>query len=317
MFDPKIAEAAFALAKDKVSAPVEGRFATVLVRVTEIIPGKTLSFDEMKQDIRDKLAAGRINAEMRKLNDSVDDGRSAGKSLKDIAAGLKGQSGIKYLEIAETDRFGRTQDGKTAYDGTDAAALLNSGFEGKTGVEGEGLDLADGGIGWVDVLGVTAERQKPFDEVKADVVSAWKDQDANRQVSEAAGKLIERASKGETLTKLAGEVGGTLETSRPFKRGGEDAALPPAAVQRAFALALGGMASTEGEAKRRMLFKVVAITKAPPPTKEQAEQVEQQLRAERQQDTVQAYVSALREKFGATVNEVMFKRTVGTSPDQR
>ena len=40
MIDSKIAAAAFALKKDELSKPVEGQFALVLVRVSEIVPGK-------------------------------------------------------------------------------------------------------------------------------------------------------------------------------------------------------------------------------------------------------------------------------------
>ena len=314
MLDPKIADAAFALAKDKVSEPVEGRFSTVLLRVTEITAGKTRGFDEMKSEIREKLAAGRTNEELRKLHDAVDDGRSAGKSLKDVAATL----GATYLEIAQTDRIGRKPDGTPAYEGANANLLLQSGFEGKSGVESEPVDLADGGTAWIDVIGVTGERQRPFEEVKTDVAKVWKDIETGRQISELAGKLIERATKGETLTKLAAEAGGKLETTRAFKRFGEEVPVPPAAVQRAFGLPLGGLASTEGgEGKGRLVFRVVDITKPAPPTKEQIEQISTQMRTERKQDAVQSYVGALRERIGVSVNEAVFKRTVGTGGDQR
>ena len=51
------------------------------------------------------------------------------------------------------------------------------------------IDLADGGYGWVDVYNVTAEQQRPFDEVKADVVKAWNEAETARQLNEVAAKL--------------------------------------------------------------------------------------------------------------------------------
>ena len=314
MFDPKIAEAAFALVKDRVSAPVEGRFSTVLLRVSEITAGTTRSFEEMKQEIRDKLAATRLNDELRKRRDAIDDGRSAGKPLKEIATTV----GARHFEIAQTERRGRKPDGTPAYEGADVAAILQAGFDGKIGVEGEAFDLADGGYGWVDVLATTPERQRPFEEVKADVEQVWKELETARQVSELAAKLIERAGKGETMTKLAVEAGGKLATSPPFKRFGDDPGIPPAAAQRSFSLPLGGLASTEtGEGKRRLVLRLVEIKKPEAPSKEQSEQLATQLRTERQQDAVQAYVTALRERLGVSVNEVMFRQTTGVSSDGR
>ena len=45
--------------------------------------------------------------------------------------------------------------------------------------------------------------------------------------------------------------------------------------------------------------------------------IEQQLRSERQQDAVQAYVTALRERLGVSINEALFRRTTGVSADGR
>ena len=314
LLDEAIGNAAFALARNQVSAPVKGRFSTVLVRVTEIEPAKVRTFDEMRQEIRDKIAETRANEAIRKLHDSVDDGRGAGKPLKDIAEGLK----AKFIELPEVDRAGNTPDGKKAYDGADAAQILRAAFEGKPGVEIDPIDLADGGYAWIDLLGVKPEAQRPFEAVKEDVKKVWQRIETARQLSDLAGKLIERAGKGETMTALAKETGGKLETSKPFKRFGTESGLPANAVQRAFAMQLGTRASVEtGTDNTRMLFRLVEITKPAPLTKEQSDQLAQQLRAEVQQDAVQAYVTALRDRFGVRVNEALFKRTTGESTDQR
>ncbi len=314
LLDEAIAKAAFSLTRNQVSQPVAGRFTTVLLRVTEIEPGKVRTFEEMRDEIRDKLADARTNEAVRKLHDSVDDGRAAGKPLKEIAEALK----AKYLDLTEVDRLGSKPDGTKGYDGTEAAQILRAAFDGKPGVEIEPIDLADGGYAWVDVLGIKPETQRPFETVKEDVKKLWQRIETSRQVSELAGQLIERAGKGETMTALATEVGAKLETSKPFKRFGGEADLPGSATQRAFALPLGGRASVEtGQDEKRLVFRLVEITKPAPLTKEQADQLSQQLRGELQQDAVQAYVFALRERFGVRVNEALFRRTTGESSEQR
>ena len=314
LLDEAIAKAAFALDRNQVSQPITGRFTTVLLRVTEIEPAKVRTFDEMRPEIREKLADARTNEAVRKLHDSVDDGRAAGKPLKEIAEALK----AKYLELPEVDRAGMKPDGTKGYEGTDTAQILRVAFEGKPGVEIEPVDLADGGYAWVDVLGVKPEAQRPFEAVKDDVKKLWQRLETARQVSDLAGQFLDRAGKGETMTALAAEAGGKLETSKPFKRFGTESGLPASAVQRAFALALGGRASVEtGQDEKRVVFRVVDISKPAPLTKEQSEQLAQQLRNEMQQDAVQAYVLALRERFGVRINEQLFRRTTGESTDQR
>ena len=60
MADATIADAAFKLEKDKVSEPVTGQLGrTVLLRVTEIEPGKVLTFDEAKPDLEKKILKDR------------------------------------------------------------------------------------------------------------------------------------------------------------------------------------------------------------------------------------------------------------------
>jgi peptidyl-prolyl cis-trans isomerase D len=315
MFDPAISEAAFKLEKDKVSAPIAGRFSTVLLRVTEIQPARVRTFEEMRQEIRDTLAASRANETLRKLHDAVDDGRAAGRPLKEIAETVK----LKVYDLPAIDRAGKKADGSAGYDGPDAAKVLRSAFEGKPGIEIEPIDLDDGGYAWVDVLGVTESKQRPFEDVKDEVRKVWTETETDRQMSEIARTLVERAEKGETLAALAKEVGSRLQTSKPFKRFGNDADIPAAAVQRSFGLGLGARASVDtGKAGERLVFRLVEIAKPAPATKEQLEQIQAQLRAELQQDAVQVYVLALRERYGVRINETLFKRTTGeTTGDQR
>ena len=61
--DPKIADAAFGLAKDTVSDPVEGRFTTVLLRVSDIQPAVNRTFADVKDQVKDKVATKKAQAQ--------------------------------------------------------------------------------------------------------------------------------------------------------------------------------------------------------------------------------------------------------------
>lgn len=314
LIDQAIGNAAFSLPLNQVSEPVKGRFTTVLLRVTEIQPAKVRSFEEMREEVREKIAGSRTNEAIRRLHDTLDQGRGAGQSLKEIAATLK----TRLIEIPEIDRLGNTPGGTKGYEGPDAARIIGAAFGGTPGIEIDPVDLTDGGYAWVDVLGVKPAAQRPLDAVKDEVGKLWERIETAKQAAELATKLVERADAGETMTTLAKEVGASLQTSKPFRRFGNDSGLPGAAVQRAFGLQLGARAAAEAGADgKRIVFRVVDIAKPAPLTKEQTDQLTQQLRAELQQEAVQAYVLALRERFGVYVNEQLFKRTTGATPEQR
>jgi peptidyl-prolyl cis-trans isomerase D len=104
MIDAKVADVAFGLKKDELSKPVEGQFKVVLVRVSDIVPGKQRTYEEVKNEIRDRLAEERASQEIQTLHEKVESERSAGKSLKEIGESLK----LPFNEIAETDRAGKT-----------------------------------------------------------------------------------------------------------------------------------------------------------------------------------------------------------------
>jgi len=308
LIDAKIADATFALAKDKVSGVIEGRFATVLVRVTEIQPGKQKSLDEVKGEVRDRLAADRAGREVQQLHDKVDDNKGAGKTLKQIAEILK----LKHLEVAGTDRSGKAPDGKPAFEGPDGQRIVAAAFEAKIGVEFEAIELADGGYAWIDLIGTTPEKQKPLDEVKADVKAVWFDVEMRKAVQAAAVKLVDRAKAGEAMDKLAAEVGGKLETTQPFRRFGATPGLGEGAVRQAFAIPKGGAGTTDTtDGKSRIVLKVTEITPAPALGKEQAERLQADLARQMQTDRLAEYVAALQDRLGVRINEAEFRRATG------
>ena len=100
LIDPKIAEAAFSLPKDTVSGVVEGRFATVILRVTEIQAGKQPKLEDVKDQVRDKIFKEKASTEIQKIHDAIEDARAAQKPLKEAAEAQK----LPYFDVAAVDR---------------------------------------------------------------------------------------------------------------------------------------------------------------------------------------------------------------------
>ena len=308
LIDPKIANVAFALKKDELSKPVDGQFAIALVRVSEIVPGKQRSFDEIKKEIADRLADERAGQEISALREKVENERSAGKSLKEIAEGLK----LPFFDVPEIDRSGKTADGKPAIDHPEAAKIAEAAFAGAVGIEGEATDLVDGGYAWVDVLAIAPQKQKSFDEVKAEVKAAVVEADRRKEITGLASKLVERLGKGETAEALAAELGAKLEKTPAVTRNTSPPGLSQNAVQQAFALHKGGATSAPGAGgKARTILRVVDIMPAPAPTPEQTARLSDELTRQMQSDVLAEYVSALEARFGLSVNDEALKQALG------
>lgn len=314
LIDPKIADAAFQLEKDKVSAVIEGRFSTVLVTVTEIVPGRLRPLDEVKGEIRDRLAGERANKELHDLHDQVDDGRATGRPLKEIAEQLK----MRFTEIPSVTRASKAPDGSAVFDGPDASRKIESAFSGNIGVESDAIELRDGGYAWIDVLAVTPEKQRAFEEVKGEIAPVWRENETRRLLLDAAAKLAERAGKGESMEALAKEAGGKLETSGLFKRFGGAPGLPESAVNQAFAVAKDAGASADTQdGTSRLVLKVIEVNPAAPPTKEDLDKLRGDLARQVQGDVITEYVAAVQERVGVSINEAAWRRAIGADTQQQ
>jgi peptidyl-prolyl cis-trans isomerase D len=313
MIDPKIADAAFALKKDELSQPVEGQFSVVLLRVPEIQAGKQRTFDEVKDEIRERIANERVGQKISELHDAIENERAKGRPLNEIASELN----LTFREVPEINRLGQTGDGKPAIDSPDSNRIAEAVFAASPGVETEALELADGGYGWFDVVSTTPDRQKTFDEVKAEVRAHYMEAERRREMTAFAAKQVERIKAGEAMDKLAKELGGKVARTEPFKRTDTPQGLPSAAVQQAFALPKGGVASVATpDGKSRVIMRVDEIIPAPFPTPEQTTALRTELGQQLRIDLLEQYVGGLRSRYGFKINEDVLKQALGPQADQ-
>jgi peptidyl-prolyl cis-trans isomerase D len=310
MIDPKIADAAFALKKDELSRPVEGQFSTVLLRVSEIQPGRTRTFDEVKGEIRDSIAADRVGQQLQQLHERVETERAKAVPLKDIAAELK----LPFQEIAAVNRAGKTVDGKTVIIANpDAPKIVEAVFAAAPGVETDGLDLSDGGYAWFDLLGVTPQRERTFDEVKDAVRTSFMDEERRKEIASQVARQIEQLKPGDGLDKIAKALGGKVARTAPVKRTGPPPApFTPATLQQAFEYSKGYVSSfPTADGKSRTIFRVADVIAAGTPTADEAAALSAELVRQQRIDVLDQYVAGLRARYGITVNEKLVADVIG------
>jgi len=310
--DPAVADAAFKLELNKVSDPVTGKLGTVvLVRVTEIDPGKTPTFNDAKADLENKLLKERASGAIFELHDKIEDQLAAGAKLSEIADKLK----LNYQVIDQVDRMGRKPDGSTVTLPAQTQ-VLNAVFASDVGVDNDPIDAKDEGVIWYEVLGIVPEQLKPFDQVKDEVARDWRDEEERTKVAKYAQDLVNSLVGGKTLEDVANDLKVQVLTSDPLKRDGMAVYILPAAVEQAFTLPEGGYGSApSGIGEGRIVFKVDKVTPPQPLDEKEAARLKAQIKLLIGDDAISEYFAALEKRYGVKVNEKALAKLVGTNEE--
>jgi peptidyl-prolyl cis-trans isomerase D len=308
LIDPKIADAAFSIERDAISEVIDGRFATVLLRVIEIQPGRESTFEETKEKVRDKLATQKATALLQEKVDLVEEGRNAGKPKKQIAEEL----GLRLIEVAAADRDGKSPEGTPVLDIPTPETVARFVFRTEPGTIAEPLEIGSDGYAWVEVLNVEPPKEKPFESVKAEVKSALMDAERRRLVKELADKLVERLKAGEDFAKVAADGGGTPDKVETIKRNMVPPGLTEDAVDVAFSLPQGGAGSAlTVDRGTRVVMKVAKITPAGELSGAEKDKLVGELRRGLQNDLLIAYVTSLQDSLGVSINDKEVARVTG------
>jgi len=313
MADAAIGDAAFKLEKDKVSEPVTGALGkTVLLRVTEIQPGKIVTLKEAKPELENKLLKDRAQGAIFDLHDRIEDERAAGTQLSEVADKFK----LSYQVFDQVDRQGKTPDGKVV-DLPQKTDLLNAVFATEVGVENDPLDAKDEGLIWYEVVGITPQQLKPFDQVRDEVKKDWSLDEQRTRLAKYTEDLVKQLSGGKTLEDLAKDMNTQVTSTEPLKRDGLTINVLPVAVTQAFALPQGGYGSApSGVDEGRIVFQVDKV--APPPALEgpSLEGVRRQIKNFIGEDIVGEYFSALEARYGVTINRQALAKLAGGAEEQ-
>src|SRR5215471_7034150 len=241
MIDRDVADAAFALKEGDVSAPVQGRFGTVLVKVVKIEPGKIPSVEEIGAQIQTLLATQRAKEQLNEVDNNLEDELSVGRPLAEVAESLKLAS-----RTIEVDRTGKDPEGKPVSDVPEAQRLLPSAFATDIGIENDPLQL-QGGYVWYEVAGITPLRDRTLDEVKDQVEARWREDEVASRLNAKARDLAEKVTGGTPLADAAGADGLKVETKSEIKRGALASPLSAQAVNVVFRTAKDGLAIAPAE----------------------------------------------------------------------
>ena len=314
MIDRTVADAAFALKEGEVSAPIKGRFGTVLVRVLTIEPEQIRPFEEVAAELKQELATQRAKSEIFDVYNKIEDARAEGKTLAEAAEALK----LPARTIDAIDRSGRDAKGVPVAL-PDPQRLLSQAFGTDVGVERDPLQFQDGYV-WFDVIGITPSRERPLEEVKEQVEARWRDQEIATRLAAKATEMLDKLKAGTPLGEVAAADKLKVESVSGLKRGEGSGALSAAAVDAVFRTAKD--AAGKGDAAQPIEQIVFRVTDIVVPkldmAAEDAKRLVETLNRGLSEEVFGEYVAQLENEVGVTINQSALNQVItgGASTDE-
>jgi peptidyl-prolyl cis-trans isomerase D len=307
MLDAAVAEAAFGLELNGVSAPITGRFGPVVVRVTQIQPEAVRPFEEVAAELRQEVAKERAQGEIERIHDEVEDLRAGAKPLADIAK----EKNLTLVQIPAVDASGLDKAG-TPLNVASKDQVVKAAFASDIGVDNEALRVAGGGYTWYDVTGIEPSREKTLDEVRDQIATQWREDQIALRLSDKARELTNRIEKGEAMEAIAQSVNAQAKNVADLARNAAKDDLSAEAVNRIFATPVGKSGNVRSVGDSRAIFKVNVATVPPMnTTTQEAQSIDNQLRNGMSDDLIGEYIAQARQDIGVVINQQALRQATG------
>lgn len=255
--DADRAKAVFALPVGQVSQPVKTGFGGwALIRVTKITPGVNRSLDDVKDELKKTVTQQLAANKLVDIANAFTDARSGGD---DIATAAK-KAGMKVGHVQAVDAAGLTPDGSKADLPADPE-FLPALFKAEVGEDSDPFGTKAGADFAVRVNGVTPPKLKPLDQVRADAIAAWTQEQRNLLVAKKAAALTAQAEKEKSLDGMAKTLKVSVQHSPALTRQTNDTMFSANMVQSLFDAPAGGIVSgPQGLSGNWIIAKVTGIS---------------------------------------------------------
>lgn len=295
-----IANTAFGLAKDKVSEPIEGPFGFQILKVNEIQPGKTPSFEELRDRLAKEAAEEEGIDSILAITNKLEESLGSGASLADAAQEL----GLRLHRIPAVDQDGRGRN-DTPIPDLPSDPFLQTAFETEDGRDSLLIETTDSAFFVLHVDSITAPALRPLDDVRAEVIDDWKSEQRWKAAREKAQKIVDRLNNGAKIAGIADEMKLEVTDSRGITRAGDGAPanMPSSLIADIFAANSVGRAALADGVGGVNVAQLTAINMAAPAeNKEAVDQLTQSLDRGIANDISTQLVGALRARYGVTIN---------------
>lgn len=300
MMVPAFEEALFAMEEGELSEPVRSEFGWHLILLEEVEQSGGASFEEAREELERDYR--RRQAEDRFYRDAEDLARVAFEnpdSLEPAAAEL----GYEVQTMEDLTRQGGPGIGSNP-------AVISAAFSAPVFERRENsqlLELEDGHAAVIRVTGHQEPQLRPLQEVADQIRAELRRERAAERARELAARAEARLEQGEDVAEVAADLSADHVAGLTVVR--NDETVPPAVAAAAFAVPRPGSDGAEVTvAEGRNAFYALRVISATPGGldllgPEERRQAQEQARAARASQEIQAYLEELREQGDVTVFE--------------
>ncbi len=311
--DQAVAKAAFGMADAGVSGIIDGSFGPVIVRVSNIVADQTKTFAEVKDQLKQEIAAELATKDVVTIRNEIEDARAGGAKLEEVAQ----KYGLKMINVAEADQSGKGPDGKAIPDLP--SLLVQAAYNTDVGMENNPIEPTRNSFLWYEVTQVMPAHDRPLAEVRDQVVAAWKDEQRQKKLADQADALKAKIGPGADIATVAADAGLEVKKADKLTRASKPTEdLSAAAISATFDGPKGYVAVTDGTTDMNKVLLAVDDATVPTfnPDDPQLAQIKQQLDSQFVNDLLAAYVTERQSKINVQINNAALSAVLGLSQTQ-
>jgi peptidyl-prolyl cis-trans isomerase D len=236
--DPKVADAAFALPEGAVSQPIQGQLGWAVVKVSQITPGHTVTFEEAEPQIEQEVKTDSAADKANRMAQAFEDAHEKGSTLVEAAK----KAGATPVQIGPVTAQGVDADGKPA---VLSPRLLKEAFALPQGGETDAIQESKGDYFAVRVDKVIPPALPTLDKVRPRLTQFFVQQEMNKRLDAKLAELSARVKKGETLEAVAQSIGSQVtHLSMTRQQAQQMKQMQPEQIQQIFAAKPGDVITT-------------------------------------------------------------------------
>ena len=233
----------FDAAEPGIIGPVALPAGFAVYRISEIEPGGTAPFEDLRDLIAARLAQEELLVRAPEIANEIEERRAEGQSMQETARRVGTAAAVAYGAFRGLARDA-TLAGGTAADGVAASAsFIGEAFAALDAEERDLVELPDGGYLLVMVERIEPSALKPLAEVRSRAVAAWAAAERLEAIEAQGLALAARLGQDASIWDLAEELGVAAMPLEPFTRMTPPAALPGALIEPVFSAAAAAGAS--------------------------------------------------------------------------
>ncbi len=257
--DAKIAAAAFALKAGDVSAPVTGDFGMGVVKVSDVKPAQTPSYESVRAKLLADYQQGKAADKINQLVNDFQKAHDAGEAFDTTVQKM----GLKVIQLPPMTAQGAT--GNPQQDFSRFPNVVKDIYDLNVG---QSSDVQEMGGGQYYVLKLVSDKPagpRPFDAVKTDLARAWIIEKVSGEMSAAADQAMTRLNAGEKMEKVAADLHVPVQALPNLDRNSDVARkLPQSVIGRIFGGKSGETFQAPADQVHIIIGRIDAVHQASP-----------------------------------------------------